>query len=122
MHCWNCGKRVSKTAKVCQYCEASMEDAPTEEEKGLVAEFLTQLPMEELQAVFEQSATAEDFANRILVGDCPKCGSMETGNCEDDPEIDNILVGRCYKCGQLWCTECGHLLEHASPSCNCWDE
>jgi methionyl-tRNA synthetase len=57
--------------------------------------------LDELRAAFETSGTADEFADRILVGDCPKCGSQDTGNCEADPEIENLLVGRCYQCGQL---------------------
>jgi hypothetical protein len=125
MRCWNCGRKVPKTAKVCQFCEAAIEPEPTDEEKRIVGDLLREMPpetMEELQAVFEQSETAEDFANRILVGECPRCGSAETGDCEHDPEIGELLVGRCYQCGQLWCTECGRFLERDSPSCECWDE
>lgn len=104
MRCWNCGKSVPETAKVCQFCEAAIEPDPTEEEKRLVGDLLERMPpgaMEELHAAFEQSETAEDFANRILVGECPQCGSTETGNCENDPEIGKMLVGRCFQCGQL---------------------
>jgi hypothetical protein len=125
MRCWNCGKSVPETAKVCQFCEAAREPDPTEEEKRLVGDLLERMPpgaMEELQAAFEQSETTEDFANRILVGECPQCGSTETGNCENDPEIGEMLVGRCFQCGQLWCIECFSLLERTSPSCDCWDE
>jgi hypothetical protein len=125
MRCWNCGKKIPDTAKVCRFCEAAVEDEPTEEEKDVVQDLLKQMPpeaMDELRAAFEGSETAEEFADRIFVGDCPKCGSEETGNCEADPEIEELLVGRCYQCGQLWCTDCGQLLERDSPSCECWKE
>ena len=125
MRCWNCGKKISDTAKVCGLCEAAVEDEPTEEEKAAVREILEQMPpdaLEELRSALEDSDTAEDFTNRIFVGDCPKCGSEETGDCEADPEIGEILVGRCYRCGQLWCTECNRLLDREAPSCKCWEE
>ncbi len=118
MRCGNCGKNIPDTAKVCRFCEAAVEAEPTEEEKDVVRELLKQMPpeaMDELRAAFDGSGTAEEFADRIFVGDCPKCGSTETGNCEADPEIEELLVGRCYQCGQLWCTECGRLLERDSP-------
>jgi hypothetical protein len=76
----------------------------------------------ELRQAISESATAEEFANRILVGNCPKCGCPDTGNCENDPEINELLVGRCYACGQLFCSECGRLLELQAPYCDCWDE
>jgi hypothetical protein len=125
MRCWNCDKKIPDTAKVCRFCEAAVKAGPTEEEKDVVRDLLKQMPpeaMDELRAAFEGSGTAEEFADRIFVGDCPKCGSEETGHCEADPEIEELLVGRCYQCGQLWCTECGRLLERDSPSCECWEE
>jgi len=125
MRCWNCGKKIPDKAKVCRFCEAAVEDEPTAEEEEVVRDIIKQMPpeaMEELRAAFEGSGTAEEFVDRIFVGDCPKCGSEETGNCLSDPEIKELLVGRCYQCGQLWCTECDHLLERDSPSCECWEE
>jgi hypothetical protein len=119
MRCLNCGKKVPKTAQVCQHCEAAIESAPSKEEEEAVLELLAQMPSEalaELGAVLDESATADEFVDRIFVGDCPKCGSHDTGNCENDPEIEELLVGRCLQCGQLWCTECLRLLEPGSTS------
>lgn len=125
MRCWNCGKRIPDKAKVCGFCEAAVQEEPTQEEQERVSNLLSEMPadvLDELRAAFQHSDTAEEFADSILVGNCPKCGSEETGNCEADPEIGELLVGRCYRCGQLWCTECRRLLEGNSPSCECWDE
>ena len=125
MRCLNCGEDIPETAQACQYCESVVEPEPTAEDEKLVLELLAQLPPEALgalHAAFDESETADDFVNRIFVGDCPNCGSSETGNCENDPEICGILVGRCYKCGQLWCTECLKLLTSDLPCCDCWDE
>jgi hypothetical protein len=125
MRCLNCGKKIPKTAQRCRYCEAVVEPEPTADEKQMAMELLEQLPpdaLEEFEAALEQSATADEFVDRIFVGDCPKCGSHETGNCESDPEIGELLVGRCFQCGQLWCTECLRLLDRDSPSCDCWAE
>lgn len=125
MRCLNCGKKIPDDAKVCGFCEAKVGGGITEEERQIVEDILLQMPpeaMEDLRAALAGSDTAEDFANRIIVGDCPKCGSVETGDCENDPEIGELLVGRCYQCGQLWCIECRKLLEPAAPECECWNE
>ncbi len=125
MRCWNCGYRVSKKARVCGHCEADLTEAPSPEEEAAVVDFLEQMPPEllaELGEMMRQSASAEEFANRIMVGPCPSCGSDQTGDCEADPEINGLLVGRCYECGQLWCTECGNALTRKNPQCDCWDE
>src|SRR5437867_5953259 len=122
MRCWNCNRELPQAAKVCSYCEAPAEQAPTPEEEEAVRAVLDQMPPEvvsELHEAISDSATAEEFANRILVGDCPKCGSQDTGNCENDPEINELLVGRCYECGQLFCTECRRLLQAQAASCDC---
>ena len=125
MKCTNCGKEIHDSATMCQFCEASVEPEPTEEEKQAVIEFLDQMDpraRKELQDAFRRSNTAEEFVNRIFVGDCPHCASENTGDCEADPEIDNLLVARCFDCGQLWCTMCDRLLDKARIHCECWDE
>ncbi len=125
MDCWNCLKKLPKGAKVCPFCECAVEDQPSPEEIEAVQEILDQMPPEvlgELEAMMAGSETADDFINQIFVGDCPKCNSSETGDCEKDPEIENLLVGRCYACGHMWCTECQKTLDPKSLHCPCWDE
>ena len=88
-------------------------------------ELLEQMPpdiLAELGEAMSESASAEEFANRIMVGPCPSCASEQTGDCDTDPEIANLLVGRCYECGHLWCTECGNTLTQDHPLCDCLDE
>jgi len=127
MRCWNCRRKIPDKAKVCHYCEASMADRIPlgAEEERTVLDFMEQMPPEVLEALLataDKASTAEEFADLIMVGPCPKCGSTKTGNCEHDPDIDCILVGRCYDCGQLFCTECQKLLPRDKPECACWDE
>lgn len=125
MRCWSCGKKLPKKAKRCQFCEAIVEAEPTEEDMEVVRDMLEQMPpeaLDEFDRVFHESKDAEDFVNRIMVGECPKCGSTETSDCDKDPEIEDILVGRCYQCGQLWCTECLRLLDPAKPHCDCLED
>lgn len=125
MKCANCGKDIPDGAKMCQFCEARVEPEPTPEEVQVVGEILEQMDPRthrELEDAFRRSNTADEFVNRIFVGDCPNCAGENTGDCEDDPEIDNILVGRCFDCGQLWCTMCDRLLDKTHPYCECWDE
>lgn len=125
MRCWNCNHEMPDTAKVCAHCEASMMPEISAEEMQMAAALLEQMPPEllaELRQAIGESSTAEDFANRIFVGDCPACSSSDTGNCESDPDIDDLLVGRCYDCGQLWCTECRRLLQRNAIPCPCLNE
>src|SRR5438477_10836707 len=113
MRCWNCNREIPTAAKICVHCEAPVEPEPSAEELMAARQLLEQLPPEvaaELQQALLDCPTAEEFANRIFVGNCPACDSSKTGNCENDPEINELLVGRCYDCGQLWCNECGKLL------------
>lgn len=125
MRCWNCGHKVTKKARVCGHCEADLSEAPSAEEAAAVMELLEQMPPDvfaDLTAAMSESSSAEEFANRIMVGPCPNCGSEQTGDCEADPEINELLVGRCYECGHLFCTECGNGLTRKNPHCDCWDE
>ena len=125
MRCWNCGKKLPENAKDCGFCEMPVDLEPTQEEQNIVRGLLKHFSPEmidELRAAAAESGTAEDFADRLLVGDCPKCGSAKTVNCEADPEIGELLMGRCYGCGHLWCTECGRPMKAGSLFCECWDE
>ncbi|MBI3410099.1 MAG: zinc ribbon domain-containing protein [Planctomycetes bacterium] len=125
MRCINCNRELPENAKVCGHCEAPVMPAPGEGEMQFVAEFLKQMPPDvaaDFRQTLESSETADELINRIFVGNCPKCDSENTGDCEHDPDIVNLLVGRCYDCGQLWCTECEKLLDRTAPECPCWDE
>jgi hypothetical protein len=124
MRCWNCGNVVSKKARVCKHCEADLTEAPSAEEAAAVMELLAEMPPEALAQLGEairESSSAEEFANRIMVGSCPSCGSDQTGDCDADPEINELLVGRCFECGHLWCTECGKAIARVRLHCDCWD-
>ncbi len=123
MKCTNCGKKIPDNAIMCRFCEAPVEPEPTEEEARGALDALQSLDPQSLQEFLEvmrASKTADEFANRILVGQCPKCGSERTDNCENDPDVGNLLVGRCSDCGHLWCTLCDRLYE--GGECECWDE
>jgi len=125
MRCLNCNREIPDKAKMCGHCEAPVIEPPTPEEMEAARAFLDQLPADaaaELHQALLNSDTAEEFADSILVGNCPKCDGVNTGDCEDDPEIGELLVGRCYDCGQLWCTECLRLLTPKAATCPCWDE
>ncbi len=125
MRCWNCGHEVSKKARICAHCEADLAEAPSAEEEAAMMEVFEQLPPEiltELGEAMRESSSALEFANRIMVGACPSCGSDQTGDCEADSEINELLIGRCYECGHLWCTECGNRLTRTKLHCYCWDE
>ena len=124
MKCWSCGKKISDKAEFCPQCEAPVEEEPTLEEKAIVGDMLAGMDPEslrQLREAFEKSGTGEEFVNRIMVGDCPKCGSSKTADCDNDPEIDDPCVGRCFECGQVWCLDCellftaGQPIEHDCP-------
>jgi len=123
MQCTNCGKKIPDNAAMCQFCEAVVEPEPTEEEAQGALEALQTLDPQARQELLDAigaSKTADAFANRILVGECPKCGSERTDDCENDPDVGNPLVGRCSDCGYLWCTLCDRPYE--GGECECWDE
>jgi hypothetical protein len=123
MLCSNCHREIPETAKVCQYCEASVERKPTEEELEAVNEVVAQLPPEirsELWDKFLTTNTSEEFVNSIMVGPCPRCKSSNTADCDNDPEINEILLARCYDCGQFWCAECGKIMSNDERFCECW--
>lgn len=128
MICWSCQKEIPDSAQRCPHCEAEKVAEPTEDEKAAAMIALAGMDpglINELRSAFEQSANGEDFVNRIMVGDCPKCGSSKTGDCENDPDIDDVCVARCFACAQLWCPDCGEFFkddQSTGHDCPAWDE
>lgn len=127
MICWSCQKEISDTAQRCPQREAEVMEEPTEEEKGAALNALASMEpevMSELRAAFAKSATDEESVNRIMVGDCPKCGSSKTAECENDPDIDDPCVARCFEWGQLWCPDCGAFFtdNFADHECPAWED
>ena len=58
------------------------------------------------------------FLSKVLVGPCPRCGSLNTHDLGKDPDYagpycplteryDDPTIGHCDDCGYLWCLECG---------------
>lgn len=93
MRCWNCHKKIPKGAQVCEFCEAAVQADPTPEEMEVLRGILDQLPedaLNELHELMQQSGTAEEFVNRIFVGDCPKCGSSDTGIVRTTPRSTTL--------------------------------
>ena len=73
------------------------------------------------KAVDESSAvTEEQFIAEIMIGECPKCGSKNTKDCEEIEGIEDLTVGLCMNCGFLWCSECGRPLVHVTY-CKHWE-
>lgn len=74
-----------------------------------------------IKAVEESDATSpDDFISQVFVGECPECGSNNTGDCEEVPEIEDITLGLCNDCGHVWCTECGRAVAKGSV-CEHWE-
>lgn len=114
MICWSCLKEIPESAEFCPYCEAEVVPEPTAEEVGAGVDALASMDPALLRQLCEaaaESASGEEFINRVMVGDCPKCGSSETADCDNDPDIDDPCVGRCLECGQLWCLDCGEFFK-----------
>ena len=73
-----------------------------------------------IEAVGGSDASAmEEFLSEMFIGDCPHYGSRVTGDCEDEPDIEDVTVGICFDCGYLWCAECGRPVTWDLP-CEHW--
>ena len=128
MNCWSCQKEIPDGAARCPHCEAQVEAEPTSGEISTVWKALAGMGPElisELRDTFEKSESGEDFVNRVMIDECPKCGSLKTGDCENDPDIDDVCVARCFACGQLWCPDCGELFKDdgsVTHDCPAWED
>ena len=128
MICWSCRKEIPATAEFCPHCEAEVEEEPPANAIAAAQSVLDNMSpelLDELGEAFEMSSSGEEFVNRIMIGDCPKCGSSNTDDCENDPDVNDICLGRCLECGQLWCPDCGALLNEdqaADHDCPAWSD
>ena len=73
-----------------------------------------------LESKLRECDTPEEFISGVMVGECPKCSSLTTKDCEDEPEVDDITIGKCLMCGHLWCLECGEDFKEGQRRCEHW--
>ncbi len=60
-----------------------------------------------LKKIVEESPSEEQFISAVMVGECPKCGSSNTVDCDEIEGIEDPTLGLCRNCGYFWCLECG---------------
>lgn len=73
-----------------------------------------------LKKAFEESPTEEQFISSVMVGECPKCGSANTVDCDEIEGIEDPTLGLCRNCGYFWCLECGTHLT-SGITCGHWE-
>jgi len=67
-------------------------------------------------------AEREQFVREIMVGNCPRCGSDHTFDCEHSPaaeEVRDITIGHCLDCDTYWCLGCGYIFEKVEKEREC---
>lgn len=124
MLCLNCGKKVASTATSCKFCKMKFEAQPQLDHDELV-QLLNDAGVdadlqEEMRQLAQDAGSADEFANSIFLGDCPKCGSKKVENCDEVKGIENVTVGHCLDCGLFWCSECGYHLKKGEKECPHW--
>ncbi|HKD37250.1 MAG TPA: hypothetical protein VKB78_10625, partial [Pirellulales bacterium] len=73
MKCSKCGKTIPSGKDLCVSCEIDEGDEMTPEDLAMAEELFKEMTpemLEELQTAFDASSSAEEFANRIMVGSC----------------------------------------------------
>jgi len=122
MKCWNCLKEIPDTSKWCSYCEMAQDRKPTgsQDDVKKALKIIGPEMTAELEIMAASADTCEEFVAMALCGDCPACGSSETEDCENDPDINSILIARCKKCCTVFCSDCGRIYgdNEASASVN----
>ena len=82
--------------------------------------------MAELEQLAEECGDADEFANLLLVGECPQCSGQSTTDCEEDPELQDPTIGHCNDCDFRWCLDCGDPFssksDAAAHDCEVWNE
>ena len=73
---------------------------------------------------FEHLPTVEliehdSFAGVAAVKACPRCGSENFHDCEDDPLLEDYTIGNCLDCGIYSCLECGYVFKSVEEGIEC---
>ena len=55
-----------------------------------------------------------------MIGDCPKCKSTATRDCDEIEGIQDCTIGLCMDCGHLFCSECRQDLSQ-NLNCKHWE-
>lgn len=65
----------------------------------------------------------DKFVRGVMVGACPRCGSENTYDCENNPLLEDNTVGHCLDCETYWCLECGYVFKAMEKGATCphWD-
>lgn len=117
MKCENCGSEITEVK--CPECGAIQTDLL--EEASEMFESLPEEVQEFLKKSVEESATDEEFISKVMVGNCPNCGSDLTVDCENVRGIEDPTVGLCEECQHVWCLECMTPLDRDGPDCPHWE-
>lgn len=68
----------------------------------------------------EEIVKWDEFIRNGMVGNCPRCGSKKTYDCENPLElIDDNTIGYCLDCGVYWCLECNRVLDKMEKETEC---
>lgn len=62
----------------------------------------------------------EEFLREVFVGDCPRCESSDTVDCDRVEGVEDVTVGLCNECGFTWCLECGVPVDRGE-ACGHWE-
>lgn len=124
MQCLNCGKEVASNARSCKFCKADLEVlpdiSPDEMLQMLKDAGLDEVAQEQLRKLAEETDSPDEFANALMLGDCPKCGSKKVEDCGEVEGVEDLTVGQCLDCGLRWCSECGYHLKKDELECPHW--
>ncbi len=93
-----------------------------EDLKKAAEELLNNMPEEarkELKKIADESVDGDDFISALFVGNCPKCNSTQTRDCESVEGIEDPTAGLCMHCGYIWCTECSRSIQK-NLECGHW--
>lgn len=94
MKCENCGSEITEVK--CPECGAVQTDLV--EEAADVFDSLPEEMQKSLRKAVEESETEEEFISKVMVGNCPNCGSDLTVDCENVRGIEDPTIGLCEEC------------------------
>ncbi len=137
MRCPRCKRELTGAEEIahnCLHCGRKLRDL-TEEEAAQMGNSLKEVlahikssdptgnAMSQLaESLLKHKDDPAGFADAVMVGACPACGSEVVSDCKSEKKYNNdTTIGQCFNCGQVWCLECLSLFKKGQNVCGHWE-
>ena len=100
MNCWSCRRKSQPPQSSVPIARLRCKRNPPQAKRlpsGIALTSMDPDVMSELRRRLHAEYQRRGIDQSNMVGDCPQCGSSNTQNCENDPEIEDAYAAQARK-------------------------